>query len=155
MGLCIDVVLGAFIVHGDDVLFPLRVGTGNSKADVCDSERVGSGNSFADCLDQHPSFTFIVASSRQLGLPFHLTEEQVGRACHLDFSHLLLVDKLNGGVAELCTYQLGEGVPVQEAIAGSPIEWRVLVILFFVFFIGVVDELVSKVHPPVFRWSLE
>ncbi len=144
MGLGVDVVLGPFFIHRDDVLLPFGIGVGNSESDVHNDLRIGSGYPLADCLDQHSSFRLIIPLSCQFGLSLHLSEEEIGGTGHSDLPHLFLMDEFDGGVTELFPYQVAELVPIWESVMGPSIEWQALVVVFIVVVvvIGGIDVLI-------------
>ncbi len=155
MRLQVDIFLGAFLIHGEDTLLPFRVGAWDPKTNVCNDFGVVSGNPFADGLNKDASFGLVVKLSCQFGFSFHSSEEEVGGACHLDFPHLLFMDKFNGGIAELLSYHCRKSIPVGESIPRSPIVVHVFFFLFVVFVFQGIDVLIAKVDPPVLGFASE
>ncbi len=78
VGLSIDTVLGAFLVHGDDARLPFGVVARNAKPDVGDGSGVVVGNALPHRFYQHPSVALVVEMVGELGLTLHLSEEEVG-----------------------------------------------------------------------------
>ncbi len=101
MRLGVDILLGALLIHGEDALLPLWVGTRDSKANVGDNPSIVVWNALPDGLYEDASFGLVIESLGQLGLSLHLSEEEVGGARHFDFAHFPFMDELDGRVVEL------------------------------------------------------
>ncbi len=147
MGLVVDVLLLAFLIHPEDLVLPLLVVTWYPYADVGDDMGVFRWDPLSYSMDQNTLVAFIFALACELGFSLQLAEVDVGRiAAHRHLLHALLVDLLNGGVMELFMEQAHEEFP-----SGVPIAWT-----SFVVFIVVWQDVpvgVAEVDPPILRGS--
>ncbi len=99
----IDVLLCALLVHYEDALLPFLVGARDPETDVGDGSGIIVGNALLNYLDEDTLFRLVIESVCQLGLPLHLSEEEIGGTCHPDLTHLSFMNEFDGGVAELLT----------------------------------------------------
>ncbi len=101
MGLVIDQFPLAFLVHEEDVLLPVVVGSRNTDPNVGNEGGVACRDPHSDGVDHGALFLLLILSPRQLGFLFQLLKVDSGRvAAHAHLVHFPLVDFFDSGVAE-------------------------------------------------------
>ncbi len=99
MGLVVDPFPLALLIHKEDALLPVRVGSQDTNTDVGNEGGIACRDPRSYSMNHGTSFTLVILLPCQLGLLFQLLEVLSGRVvAHAQLIHLLLMDFFDGGV---------------------------------------------------------